>query len=71
MKTMHASIKCDGGEGPFGHPLVYLAFNEEEEVICPYCGTCYTKKGGHPRDPGGGLYENPTSAGEAFFFPDL
>jgi uncharacterized Zn-finger protein len=31
-------IGCDGGEGPLGHPRVFLNLGDEGEVDCPYCG---------------------------------
>lgn len=30
-------ISCDGGEGPLGHPNVYLNMGREGRVECPYC----------------------------------
>ena len=36
-------VSCDGTSGPMGvggepgHPLVYLAMDEEGQVTCPYC----------------------------------
>lgn len=32
-----ATIACDGGKGPLGHPNVYLTVNAEGYVDCPYC----------------------------------
>lgn len=29
---------CDGGDGPLGHPRVYLTMNDKGSVDCPYCG---------------------------------
>ena len=31
------NISCSGGEGPLGHPKIYLTISQES-VICPYCG---------------------------------
>ena len=28
---------CDGGEGPLGHPRVYLNLAPDGKVECPYC----------------------------------
>lgn len=28
---------CNGGDGPLGHPLVYLEIGDEGDVVCPYC----------------------------------
>lgn len=32
------TFSCSGGQGPLGHPQVYLTFNDKETVNCPYCG---------------------------------
>lgn len=34
---------CDGGEGPLGHPLVYLRI-VHHSVVCPYCSRHYVLK---------------------------
>jgi uncharacterized Zn-finger protein len=31
------SVVCDGGEGPLGHPRVFLAIDRSGQVECPYC----------------------------------
>lgn len=31
-------VACDGGDGPLGHPRVYLHMNEQRQIECPYCG---------------------------------
>ncbi|MGE5545477.1 MAG: zinc-finger domain-containing protein [Solirubrobacterales bacterium] len=33
----HSPVACDGNGPGFGHPRVYLAFNGEHEIMCPYC----------------------------------
>ncbi len=43
-------IACDGGEGPLGHPRVWLNIGEEGFVECPYCDKRFVLKpgaGGH------------------------
>ncbi len=30
-------VKCDGGGGPLGHPVVYYEMGEEDFVECGYC----------------------------------
>lgn len=30
-------VACNGGDGPLGHPLVYLKIGDEGDVVCPYC----------------------------------
>lgn len=48
-----ASVGCDGGGGPLGHPLVYLTMTKDGTVDCPYCGRHYVQSeesrrhGGH------------------------
>jgi len=38
-------IACDGGEGPLGHPRVWLQIPPEVGyVVCPYCDTKYVHK---------------------------
>ncbi len=34
-------VCCDGGEGPLGHPRIWLTIGESGEVVCPYCGKKY------------------------------
>ena len=31
------TVGCNGGDGPLGHPLVYLKIGDEGDVVCPYC----------------------------------
>lgn len=41
------SVACDGGDGPLGHPRVFLRI-PEREVVCPYCSRRYVLEGeGH------------------------
>lgn len=30
-------VKCDGGGGPLGHPVVFYDMGEEDFVECGYC----------------------------------
>ena len=32
-----ATVGCDGGGGPMGHPMVYLTIDGGGETVCPYC----------------------------------
>ncbi len=32
-----ATVGCDGGGGPMGHPMVYLTMDGGGETVCPYC----------------------------------
>ncbi len=35
-------VACDGGNGPLGHPRVFLEIPEDEhKVVCPYCSRTY------------------------------
>jgi uncharacterized Zn-finger protein len=38
-------ISCDGGEGPLGHPNVYLNMGADGRVECPYCDRLYVLNG--------------------------
>lgn len=31
-------VSCDGGNGPLGHPLIYLTISKTNKIDCPYCG---------------------------------
>jgi uncharacterized Zn-finger protein len=32
------TLFCDGGDGPLGHPRVFLTMTAQGSVDCPYCG---------------------------------
>lgn len=34
-------VACDGGDGPLGHPRVYLNMGDQPAIDCPYCGRHY------------------------------
>lgn len=38
-------IACDGGDGPLGHPRVFLRI-VGREVTCPYCSRHYVLRAG-------------------------
>jgi|TARA_B100001778_G_scaffold191315_1_gene157672 uncharacterized Zn-finger protein len=38
------TICCDGGEDGLGHPAVYYTFNNEDKIICGYCGKIFIRK---------------------------
>lgn len=42
-------VACDGGNGPLGHPRVYLNMGSNDNVDCPYCGRRYELKAGAER----------------------
>jgi uncharacterized Zn-finger protein len=57
MKTETITVKtptvaCDGGGGPLGHPMVYLNFAKEREIVCPYCSRRYKLAEGASADHG-------------------
>ncbi len=37
-------VACDGGGGALGHPLVYLPFGDQSQVVCYYCGKRFEKR---------------------------
>lgn len=37
------SVGCDGGGGALGHPTVYYAFGERDEIICEYCSRKFVR----------------------------
>lgn len=34
-------VRCDGGNGPLGHPYEYLTLEKDGEAVCNYCGRRY------------------------------
>jgi len=38
------TICCDGGEDGLGHPAVYYSFDDQDKVVCGYCGKIYVKE---------------------------
>jgi uncharacterized Zn-finger protein len=38
-------VACDGGDGPLGHPRVWLRI-EGQQVFCPYCSRVFVLKPG-------------------------
>lgn len=47
IRVTDRTVACDGGDGPLGHPRVFLRI-AGEEVMCPYCSRLYVldKPGG-------------------------
>jgi len=37
-------VKCDGGGGALGHPVVWYSFDREDYVECGYCDRLFVKK---------------------------
>jgi uncharacterized Zn-finger protein len=40
-------VACDGGDGAYGHPKVYLRI-AEKQVVCPYCSRLFVLAAGVP-----------------------
>ena len=38
------TICCDGSEDGLGHPAVYYTFNNENKIVCGYCGKIFKRK---------------------------
>jgi uncharacterized Zn-finger protein len=38
-------VACDGGDGPLGHPRVWLRI-EAQQIFCPYCSRLFVLKPG-------------------------
>jgi uncharacterized Zn-finger protein len=34
-------VRCDGGNGPLGHPMEYMTLERDGSTICKYCGRRY------------------------------
>jgi uncharacterized Zn-finger protein len=39
------AISCDGGDGAYGHPKVYLRI-VETQIMCPYCSRLFVLEPG-------------------------
>ncbi|HET6468198.1 MAG TPA: zinc-finger domain-containing protein [Geminicoccaceae bacterium] len=39
--TDHIEVRCDGGNGPLGHPAIYMTLEKGGEAVCKYCGRRY------------------------------
>ena len=37
-------VKCDGGGGALGHPVVWYAFGGRSQLDCHYCDRRFLKK---------------------------
>jgi len=59
---------CDGGEGPLGHPRVYLNLAPAGKIECPYCSRLYvnraTSAAGEPAPAKAGGEISPSSEPE-------
>jgi uncharacterized Zn-finger protein len=41
------AVSCDGGEGVYGHPKVYLRI-ADTQIVCPYCSRLFVLAPGTP-----------------------
>ncbi|MGI9492289.1 MAG: zinc-finger domain-containing protein [Geminicoccaceae bacterium] len=48
VKVDSRTVSCDGGAGQLGHPRVFLAIDERNQVACPYCGQIFVLDPGKP-----------------------
>ena len=47
-ETLHVdsrTVACDGGDGPLGHPRVWLHI-DHQQTFCPYCSRIYILNAG-------------------------
>ena len=45
IEVTDRTVACDGGDGPLGHPRVFL-YIEGASVMCPYCSRLYVLAAG-------------------------
>ena len=38
------TICCDDGEDSLGHPAVYFTFENQNTIVCNYCGKIYIEE---------------------------
>ena len=43
VSTEIETICCYGGKDGLGHPAVYYSFDNQEKIVCGYCGKIYIK----------------------------
>ena len=53
IEVKTATVGCDGGGGPLGHPMVYLKIADAGDIVCPYCSRHYvlTESAAEPGEP--------------------
>ncbi|KAH8403385.1 hypothetical protein KR222_011558 [Zaprionus bogoriensis] len=47
VETTQRVVACDGGNGPLGHPKVYINLDKPGNHTCGYCGLRFVKKDEH------------------------
>lgn len=40
-------VRCDGGNGPLGHPVEFMTLEKEGDIVCKYCGRRYVHVSHH------------------------
>ena len=51
IEVESTEVACDGGEGPLGHPRVFLNMGDRRQVECPYCDRLFVLKDSHSPQP--------------------
>ena len=46
VETDSETVVCEGNDGAFGHPRVYLTIGKKGYVDCPYCDRRFVLKAG-------------------------
>lgn len=46
IQVENQTLACDGGDGPLGHPRVYLNMEGQAQIDCPYCSRRFVLKDG-------------------------
>jgi len=41
LETDSKTVVRDGGDGPLGHPRIFLQIGHENQMACSYCGRVY------------------------------
>lgn len=44
-------VRCDGGNGPLGHPVEFMTLEKDGQTICKYCGRRYVHTGSPEAEP--------------------
>ena len=57
-------VACNGGDGPLGHPRVYLNLMPTGRVECPYCSRLYVNRAMLAAPPAPHDGASPEGAGE-------
>ncbi|EDW28704.1 GL19319 [Drosophila persimilis] len=47
IESTERVVFCDGGDGPLGHPKVYINLDAPGSHTCGYCGLRFVKKDDH------------------------